>query len=125
MADKDLYDIRKNCVMTISIVINKVEDVEVLKGLVCAEVVETLSKMLSGNDIAMLLEVMEALNKLLEYGQSHFTDKDGVNLIALKLDECSGLTSLEALQEHPNTQVSEKAISIIEIHFGYEDEANN
>lgn len=75
MAGKEVYDVKRNCVMTISVVVNKVEDVEVLKGLDCAEVVETLSKMLSGNDIVMLLEVMEALNKLLVHGQSHFISK--------------------------------------------------
>jgi len=47
-----------------------------------------------------------------------------VNPVALKLDECGGLNSLEELQEHPNTQVAEQATKIIEVYFGFEDDLN-
>jgi len=42
--------------------------------------------------------------------------------VALKVDECDGITMLEGLEMHPNSTVYETALSIIEEFFGVEDE---
>jgi len=74
LANTDSYDIRRDCVLTISIIINNIEDIELIKELLSIGVIDTISKMLSGNYLTLLLTVMQALSKLLKYGKDYFLD---------------------------------------------------
>ncbi len=42
--------------------------------------------------------------------------------MALSLDESGGLTALEKLQAHYNSRIYQKAVNLIEVYFGFEEE---
>ena len=49
-------------------------------------------------------------------------EAEGSNLFAALIDEADGLEKIEALQNHTNNDIYEKAMRILEQYFGLEDE---
>ena len=66
---------KNECMFAICNIINRIEDLETIRWLLNERILEIISKMLAGNNIKLLGTIMEALNKLLKYGQCHFCDK--------------------------------------------------
>lgn len=66
-------------------------------------------------DITVLSAALDAIERVLDVGEAY--DED----YTLMFDSYSGIDSLELLQEHPSTEIYEKAIKIIETYFGAED----
>ena len=49
-------------------------------------------------------------------------EEERSNLFAALIDEADGLEKIEALQNHTNNDIYEKAMRILEQYFGLEDE---
>jgi len=77
--------------------------------------IDALCSVLDVADARITLVVLDAIEKILKVGMA--CDRDYVGFV----DECDGLDKIEGLQQHENTQVYEKVISIIETYFGIEE----
>ena len=81
-----------------------------------------MCKMLEVNDAAMQKLMLEAVGTLLDAGDALAKVKGGDNTFLKAFDEAEGIDKLEALQTHHNEEVYEKAVAILEKHFGEEDD---
>ena len=75
-------------------------------------------KMLEVNDAAMQKLMLEAVGTLLEAGELLQKGKGGDNPFLVPFDEAEGVDKLESLQTHHNEEVYEKAVALLEKHFG-------
>jgi len=81
--------------------------------------------MLEVNDAAVQKLMLEALGTMLHAGEFLGASK-GVNPFLVPFDEAEGIDRLEALQEHHNEEIYQKAISMLEKYFGEDgDEDEN
>jgi len=88
-------------------------------------VVEQMCDLLSSNDSRIVLVALEGLDNILRVGEADAKNKTGVNAYATRVESCSGLDKIESLQNHSNNDVYDKALQIIEIYFGAEEEDQN
>lgn len=81
-------------------------------------VIRPMCNLLNAKDAKTVLVVLDGIANILtaasKVGQ--------INEIAIMVEECGGLDSIESLQTHENEKVLEKAYSIIENFFSEEDE---
>ena len=71
------------------------------------------------NDAAMQKLMLEATDTLLQAGETLAKSKAGAeNPFLVPFDEAEGVDKLEALQSHHNEEVYDKAIALLEKHFG-------
>ena len=80
--------------------------------------IPSMVKMLEVNDAAMQKLMLEAVGTLLEAGETLMKSKGGDNPFLVAFDEAEGVDKLEALQSHHNEEVYDKAIALLEKHFG-------
>lgn len=73
----------------------------------------------SKNDI--LLVALEALNRLLEYGDLYFRNENGKNQVVLKILETKYVEKLEELQMSQSQKIYEISNTIIERFFENEN----
>lgn len=98
-----------------------------VQALVQIGAIAPMVAMLEVNDAAMQKLMLEALGTLLSAGAFLGKSKGGAdaNPFLVPFDEADGVEKLEALQEHHNEEVYEKAVGILEKFFqeeGDEDE---
>jgi len=80
--------------------------------------------MLEVNDPAMQKLMLEAVGTLLSAGE--FLSKGSDNPFLVPFDEAEGIDKLEALQEHHNEDIYQKAVALLEKYFGEDgDEDEN
>ncbi|XP_055335439.1 importin subunit alpha-5-like [Paramacrobiotus metropolitanus] len=79
--------------------------------------------LLGSTDARILQVALTGLESILRVGQNRLDDQ-GLNPNALIVEHCYGLEKLEALQVHENPEIYQKALEIIEVYFGAEDEEN-
>jgi hypothetical protein len=91
-----------------------------IRYLVDCNIIDPLCDLLSSPDVKIVTVGLEALDNILKCGE-----KDMVNDYATKIEECRGLDKLENLQHHPNTEIYEKCIHILETYFAAEEEDQN
>ena len=89
--------------------------------LVTLGVIPGMVKMLEVNDAAMQKLMLEAVGTLFEAGEVLARSKGGDNPFLVPFDEAEGVDKLEALQEHTNEEIYEKAVELLEKHFGEDD----
>ena len=65
--------------------------------------------------------MLEATGTLLEAGETLAKSKGGDNPFLVPFDEAEGVDKLEALQEHHNEDVYQKAVGLLEKYFGEEE----
>ncbi|XP_044757189.1 importin subunit alpha-1 [Coccinella septempunctata] len=91
---------------------------EQLVTLVGMGVIRPMCNLLNAKDAKTVLVILDGLANILtaasKVGQ--------VNEIAIMIEECGGLDSVESLQTHENEKVLEKAYGIIENFFSEEDD---
>ena len=84
-------------------------------------VIPAMVNMLDVNDAAMQKLMLEAVGTLLEAGEMVAKQKPGTdNPFLVPFDEADGVDKLEALQSHHNEEIYEKAVALLEKHFGEE-----
>jgi importin subunit alpha-1 len=112
------FEIRKEAMWVVNNIITGGTDEHVI--LVCTMgAIASLSSMLTVNDPKVLEVVLDALEKIFLVGEKR--EKNYTTLF----DEADGIDRLEALQEHENEEVYEKAINLLELFFGASDENEN
>ena len=110
MGNATEWEVRKEA----SWVISNIASAGKMKHIVCLVelgAITPLCELLNVGDSKILLVAMEALESIMKHG-------DYADIV----EEAGGLDLLESLQEHENQEVYERAVSIIEKHFGLEDE---
>jgi len=91
-----------------------------ISSLVQAGMMGPLVKMLEVNDVSILKLALEACANMLAAGGELAHGKTS-NLFVVSFDEVEGIEKLEALQEHENASIYDKAVAILEAHFGEDD----
>jgi len=87
-----------------------------------AGAIKPICDLLSVNDGKILQVLLDCLENILKTGRKI----NELSRVALMIEECGGLDKIESLQQHENTEVYEKAASIIEKYFSDEEgEAEN
>lgn len=115
MAIHSEWEVRKEAIWVISNVVSGGNDAQVMST-VEAGAIDAVCSILNVNDTKMLLVALDAINGILNLGMR--LGKDYVSFV----DECDGLSMIEALQEHENEDIYKQAVNIIETYFGCEDE---
>lgn len=80
-----------------------------------------LINLLHVNDTKIVTVALEGIENILKAGLEGI-DENGNNPMAVLVAENNGLESIEALQNHDNHNIYQRAVKIIENYFGAEDE---
>lgn len=86
--------------------------------------IEPMCELLQCADPRIILVALEALENLLKIGEKDSKDT-GINEYVLAIEEHRGVDNIEALQNHPNNEIYEKAVCILETYFQAEEEDQN
>ena len=78
-------------------------------------------KMLDVNDAAVQKLMLEAVGTLFEAGETLARGKCD-NPFLVPFDEAEGVDKLEALQEHTNEEIYQKAVGLLERFFAEDDD---
>ena len=94
-----------------------------IRYLVSQGTIKPMCDLLACADARIVSVALEGLENILKVGACD-QDEMGttVNPFAAAVDEAGGLEKIEMLQQHPNNDIYEKAIKIMEAYFGLEDE---
>jgi len=123
----DEYDVKKEALWTVANILHAYKSEPCVKtasraaGLVEAGVIAPLVKMLGVSDVSIVKLALEACANLLAAGDE-LTRGKGSNPFVVQFDEAEGVEKLEALQEHENSGIYDKAVAILEAHFGEDDD---
>ena len=85
--------------------------------------IKALGGILKQKDVRMLAVALEGLDNTLKCGQKHNLNDDGENYYTVLLEQEGCLDDLEELQQHPNHNIYEAALKIIDTYF--QDEAGD
>lgn len=118
MAMSSEWEVRKEAIWVVSNVTTGGTDKQIMSA-VEAGAIDAVCSVLNVNDTKMLLVALDAVDSILKLGMK--LGKEYHSFV----DECDGLTMIEALQEHESDEVYTKAVHIIETYFGAEDEADD
>lgn len=80
-----------------------------------------LLNLLDSSDVRIIKVILEGLTNILEIGEN-FERVDNKNDYVFQIEKAGGLEKLENLQQHPNDEIYENAIKILERFFGAEEE---
>lgn len=117
------YEVRKECAWVISNATTW-KDQEQIRYLVALGSVKPIVALLDFNDQKLILICLEAIENILITGEESIK-KFGNSLsnpYISVVEECDGIEKINALQDHDNTEIYEKAVSILEKFFQAEDE---
>jgi len=95
---------------------------EQIRYLVQEGCIKPLCDLLICSDARIITVALEGLENILKVGEKDAKNGNGVNLFANKIEEVEGLDKIEQLQNHQNTDIYEKAVKIIEVYFGGEED---
>lgn len=85
---------------------------------------KALGGVLKVNDVKMLAVALEGLENILKCGQLNFLDENGENKFAIQMEMDGSIDDLEELQQHPNHNIYNQALKIIDTYFN-EDAQND
>lgn len=94
---------------------------EQIRYFVAEKIIEPLCDLLDCNDPRIILVALEGVENILKVGDKE-AQQTGFNPYCHIVEECFGLDKLEALQNHKNDDIYEKAVNILELYFGAEEE---
>ncbi len=94
---------------------------EQLRYLLSQNCIPPLCELLTCADVRIIVVALEALENLLKVGQQDAA-KYGQNKVATFIEDAGGLDKIEGLQSHPNHEIYEKAVKLLEIYFAASEE---
>lgn len=94
-----------------------------IKYLVQQNCIKPLCDLLEGSDGRIVTVALEGLENILKVGDAlkKTPGSSGVNPFAHVIEQADGLDKLEKLQDHPNEDIYEKAVHILENYFEVEE----
>jgi HEAT repeat protein len=95
-----------------------------IRYMVDQNLIEPMCELLQCADPRIILVALEGLENLLKVGEKDSKDS-GTNEYVLLIEEHRGVDYIESLQNHPNNEIYEKAVSILETYFQAEEEDQN
>jgi len=117
------FDIRKEAAWALSNATSGGSP-EQIRYMVDQNLIEPMCDLLTCADARIILVALEGLENLLKVGEKDSKD-NGTNEYALLIEEVKGVDKIELLQNHPNNEIYEKAVSILETYFQAEEEDQN
>ena len=84
-------------------------------------IIKALLSTLKMTEARILAVSLEGLDNILKIGQEHFTKVGQENKFAQQLENDGGLELIEQLQMHPNHQIYQRSLKILENYFQDED----
>ena len=120
MLDTEDFEIKKEAVWAISNALSG-NSPGVIGYFITANAVEGLCELLAQKDPRIISVALEGLACILKQG-GQLGDNSGSNVAADRVEQCGGLDKLEELQKHPNSAIYEKAMKLITIYFGTDEE---
>jgi len=97
---------------------------EQIKYLVDQGIIEPFCELLTSADPRIIMVALEGIDNLLKVGEK-LSKSTGMNEYVLLIEEHKGVDNIEALQNHPNTEIYEKSVNILENYFQAEEENQN
>eukprot|EP00798_Chlamydomonas_sp_ICE-L_P019231 gene19231-25856_t len=116
------FDIKKEAAWAISNATSG-GSAEQIRTLVQAGAIKPLCDLLAVNDTKIITVALEGLENILKVG-AHFKKmpgSNGANPFATLVEDAEGLDKIESLQDHPNEELYEKAVQILEAYFDVEE----
>lgn len=121
------FDIKKEAAWAISNATSGGTN-EQIRYLVLAGAIPPLCDLLATSDVRIVTVALEGLENILKVGQEleneirTADDETGsLNPYAILIDEAEGLDKIEALQNHSNEDIYEKAVTLLETYFDTEE----
>ena len=114
------WDIRKEAAWAISNATSGGSP-DQLRFLLSQGCVPPLCELLACADVRIIVVALEALENLLKVGAQD-SAKYGSNRVAGFIEEAGGLDKIEGLQVHPNHEVYDKVVKILEMYFQASEE---
>jgi len=84
-----------------------------------------LCEILQSSEAKVVLVALEAIENILRSGHEVSSKAGQPNPYTTTLEEADGLDVLDDLQNHPNKDIYERAVRIMEQHYGAEEENEN
>merc|ERR1711907_636178 len=120
------FDIKKEAAWAISNATSG-GSAEQIRYLASCHCIPPLCELLTCSDPRIVTVAMEGLENILKVGEADkgLAGPNAFNIYAKEIDECEGLDKIGNLQNHQNTDIYNKAVNIIEVYFGGDDEAED
>jgi len=115
------FDIRKEAAWAISNATSGGSP-EQIRYLVKMGCIKPLCDLLIASDARIVTVALEGLEHILKVGEKDAKESTGLNQFATFIDEAEGLEKIEALQNHNNHDIYEKAVKVLETYFANVDE---
>lgn len=118
---KGEFDVRKEAAWAISNATSGGSP-EQIHYLVSQGCIKPLCDLLDSKDTKVINVALEGLENILKCGMERTSVTGGINQYAKFVDEAEGLEKIEALQTHENNEIYERAVKILEVYFGLEED---
>mmetsp|Transcript_588 Transcript_588/g.1321 ORF Transcript_588/g.1321 Transcript_588/m.1321 type:complete len:546 (-) Transcript_588:4676-6313(-) len=94
-----------------------------IRVLVNAGCIKPLCELLTVNDTRIITVALEGLENILKIGEQmkKMPGSNGNNPFAQMIEDAEGLDKIESLQDHPNEDLYEKAVHILETYFDVDE----
>lgn len=115
------FDIKKEAAWAISNTTSG-GSAEQIRYLVQNNCIKPLCDLLTVSDARIITVALEGLENILKVGEKDAKASGGLNQFATLIEEVDGLDKIEQLQTHQNNDIYEKAVKILEVYFGGEEE---
>ncbi|QDZ23328.1 subunit alpha of importin [Chloropicon primus] len=126
LLSKAEFDIKKEAAWAISNATSG-GSAQQIRYLASCQCIPPLCELLTCSDPRIVTVAMEGLENILKVGEADkgLAGPSAFNAFAKEIDECEGLDKIENLQNHQNTDIYNKAVNIIEVYFGGDDETED
>merc|ERR1711977_260866 len=126
LLSKAEFDIKKEAAWAISNATSG-GTAQQIRYLASCHCIPPLCELLTCSDPRIVTVAMEGLENILKVGEADrgLQGPSAFNIYAKEVDECEGLDKIENLQNHQNTDIYNKAVNIIEVYFGGDDEVED
>lgn len=120
LLEKGDFDVKREACWTVSNAMSGGAPAQIAH-FVARGCVKPLCDVLVSSDTKIVIVALEALENILKTGAE--ASKTNENQYATLVEEADGIDKLEELQRHANAEIYSKAVALLEVYFGAEEEA--